>query len=181
MKNNKTLKKVVGIIFGVIFSLFLANFTSNKTKEKQIINILNSSILSIENKKSELSFLNIMPMFFEYNSKDTLLVHKNPMYFEYEIFYDNLLNNVDFNRKMDSEFYEQLLSFKIRHKKLISQYIAKENDYSRSKVKKDIISQISEEKEILQGEINFLKNRISKEDLFLIRRTTFRKYMNFNL
>lgn len=182
MKKIKKILKEIGIVvFGTLLSLFSYEYISSSKNEKKIINVINATIQSIEKKESELSFLNITPIFSDYNPKDTLFVHREPIDFEYDIFYDRLLGSEDMSLKMDSEFYEQIVRFKIRHKKLINRYLTKENDSLRKKIKRDIVLQIAEEKEILKGEIDYLEDKISKDSLWLIRNTTFRKCVNYEL
>lgn len=180
-KALKILNETIIIIFGTMISLVSYEYISNIKYEKKIISILNASIQSIEKKELELSLLNMTPIFFDYKASDTLLVHKKNIDFEYDIFYDRLLNSEDMNLKMDSKFYVQILSFKIRHKELINRYISKDNDSLRDKIKKNIVLQILEEKEILKGEIDYLENKISKDSLSVIRNETFRKYINFDI
>lgn len=178
---KKTLKKIGIFIFGSIFSLLSLQYVSNLKNDKKIVNILNATIQSIEKKESTLSFLNLLPIFPDYSPIDTLFVHRKQIDFEYEIFYDRLLTSEELNLKMDSEFYEQIVSFKIRHKVLTNRYSNKPNDLLRNRIKKDITLQMLEEKEILNGEIDYLEDRISKDSLWTIRNTTFRKYVNYDL
>lgn len=180
MKNlKKTIKEIGIVIFGCLLSLYAFEYNSNIKNEKKIINLINAAIQSIEKKQTELEHTNIKPIF-EYNPKDTLYFHKEPFDFEYDIFYDRLIASEDTYLKMDSEFYKKIISFKIKHKKIINRYLTKENDFFRNKVKRNINLIMAEEKEILKGEIDYLENKISKDSLLLIRNTAFRKYINYD-
>ena len=77
---------------------------------------------------------------------------------------------------MDSDFYRQLVSFKIRHKKLLARYMNQTNDSLRNIIKDEIVNQMLNEKEILEAEIDYLSNEISEDSLWLVRHTSHQKY-----
>ncbi|UTD16565.1 hypothetical protein HER15_14240 [Tenacibaculum mesophilum] len=176
-KGKEVIYDIVIIIVGSIISLFSFQAYNNYQSNNKVVNILNASIQSINNKEIELSHLNLSPLMLNYKPSDTLLVYNQPIYFEYEKFYDKFLQSDEMNLILDSEFFKQINDFQIRHEKLKNLYISRKNDSLRKMIKNNIVLQIKEEKDILKGEVNYLNGVISKDSLTKIRQNTFRKYI----
>ena len=155
---------------------------SLNTKIKLIITKIenNSDVEELKkyiNKVSEISFMNIEPIWTNYNDKDTLFCYKNPIELEYLIFYDELLKS----RGLDDEFRVNILDFQKKSRKLLKDYTTKDSDFLRKKISNTIVLEIQEEKDILEGELNYLNCEISKDSLKKVRENTFRKYISFDL
>ena len=82
---------------------------------------------------------------------------------------------------MDDEFRVNILDFQKKSRKLLKNYTIKDSDFLRKKISNAIVLEIQEEKDILEGELNYLNGEISKDSLKKVRENTFRKYISFNL
>ena len=82
---------------------------------------------------------------------------------------------------MDDEFRVNILDFQKKSRKLLKNYTTKDSDFLRKKISNTIVLEIQEEKDILEGELNYLNGEISKDSLKKVRENTFRKYISFNL
>lgn len=168
------LKNNILIILASIISYLIYNYYENKKSNKDLIS---TTIMAMTDKISEISFMNIEPIWTNYNDKDTLFCYKNPVELEYLIFYDELLKS----RGLDDEFRINILDFQKKSRKLLKDYTTKDSDFLRKKISNTIVLEIQEEKDILEGELNYLNGEISKDSLKKVRENTFRKYISFNL
>ena len=82
---------------------------------------------------------------------------------------------------MDDEFRVNILDFQKKSRKLLKNYTTKDSDFLRKKISNTIVLEIQEEKDILEGELNYLNREISKDSLKKVRENTFRKYISFDL
>ncbi len=162
------------MILTSIISYLIYNYYENNESNKKLIS---TTIMAMNNKVSEISFMNIEPIWTNYNDKDTLFCYKNPIELEYLIFYDELLKS----RGLDDEFRVNILDFQKESRKLLKDYTTKDSDFLRKKISNTIVLEIQEEKEILEGELNYLNYKISKDSLKKVRENTFRKYISFDL
>ena len=168
------LKNIIFMILTSIISYLIYNNYENNESNKKLIS---TTIMAMNNKVSEISFMNIEPIWTNYNDKDTLFCYKNPVELEYLIFYDELLKS----RGLDDEFRINILDFQKKSRKLLKDYTTKDSDFLRKKISNTIVLEIQEEKDILEGELNYLNGEISKDSLKKVRENTFRKYISFDL
>ncbi|WP_454987246.1 hypothetical protein [Capnocytophaga leadbetteri] len=168
------LKNIIFMILASIISYLICNNYENNESNKKLIS---TTIMAMNNKVSEISFMNIEPIWTNYNDKDTLFCYKNPVELDYLIFYDELLKS----RGLDDEFRINILDFQKKSRKLLKDYTTKDSDFLRKKISNTIVLEIQEEKDILEGELNYLNGEISKDSLKKVRENTFRKYISFNL
>ena len=98
------LKNIIFMILASIISYLICNNYENNESNKKLIS---TTIMAMNNKVSEISFMNIEPIWTNYNDKDTLFCYKNPVELEYLIFYDELLKS----RGLDDEFRINILDF----------------------------------------------------------------------
>jgi len=141
------LKNIIFMILASIISYLICNNYENNESNKKLIS---TTIMAMNNKVSEISFMNIEPIWTNYNDKDTLFCYKNPVELEYLIFYDELLKS----RGLDDEFRINILDFQKKSRKLLKDYTTKDSDFLRKKISNTIVLEIQEEKDILEGELN---------------------------
>ena len=168
------LKNIIFMILASIISYLICNNYENNESNKKLIS---TTIMAMNNKVSEISFMNIEPIWTNYNDKDTLFCYKNPIELEYLIFYDELLKS----RGLDDEFRINILDFQKKSRKLLKDYTTKDSDFLRKKISNTIVLEIQEEKDLLEGELNYLTCEISKDSLKKVRENTFRKYISFDI
>ena len=68
------LKNNILIILASIISYLIYNYYENKKSNKDLIS---TTIMAMTDKISEISFMNIEPIWTNYNDKDTLFLFKN--------------------------------------------------------------------------------------------------------
>ena len=118
------LKNIIFMILTSIISYLIYNNYENNESNKKLIS---TTIMAMNNKVSEISFMNIEPIWTNYNDKDTLFCYKNPIELEYLIFYDELLKS----RGLDDEFRVNILDFQKKSRKLLKDYTTKDSDFLR--------------------------------------------------
>ena len=74
------LKNIILMILASIISYLIYNYYENKESNKDLIS---TTIMTMNKKVSEISFMNIEPIWTNYNDKDTLFCYKNPIELEY--------------------------------------------------------------------------------------------------
>lgn len=178
---NKILNKLLWVMVGILLSLGVQEIKEKYRAKKKSKKILTLSISSVDRELSKLYLLNFNTAVFDYNAKDTLYIHRRPIEVRLKENYNMLLKDPDVIRQMDADFHDNIEKFKDDNDRLTKWYNTLPSDFERNKLKNKIIGELYYQKEVLTAELDFLKNKISKDSLIDVRENAFRKYIDFDL
>lgn len=156
---------IIGALIGAFFGVVGTRISESSNTAANIKNTMNATVSAIEKKKQELNVGNLTPTPFFYSNEDTILQFTNEVEFEYDLYYDHLLSNPSYLSLLDDNFCNNLIDFKISHKKLKRIFMEQPNDSLRKIVTDKILSHASLELSIIKGEHLWIDGEISDDSL----------------
>lgn len=157
---------ILSIVIIKVHDQIFNSYYNNKT-----INLLKKTTQAIENKIGELKSLMLDKSTSQIKKGNNLNKLRLSNVFDYGVFYDSLMTKDNINLRLDSDFYKQIMAFKKNHENIIKQYSAVPIDSFTKDMINKIVLVVNKEQQILNGELDYLENKISKDSIEVLRKT----------